>query len=148
LFSPQRILVPTDFSEYSDKALQMAIDIAKQFRSRIYLLHVVGIVVQYMVDYSLDPQMVTLLENESILTAQKMLTEQLEKFPDSKSLEILTDIRKGTPYYEEILRHQQEKNIDLIIIASHGKTGLLSHLIGSVAERVVRSASCPVLLVR
>jgi universal stress protein A len=148
LFSPQRILVPTDFSEYSDKALQMAIDIAKQYRSRIYLLHVVGIAVQYMVDYSLDPQMVNLLENESILTAQKMLTEQLAKFPDSKSLEIITDIRKGTPYYEEILSDQQEKNIDLIIIASHGKTGILSHLIGSVAERVVRSANCPVLLVR
>jgi universal stress protein A len=148
LFSPKKILVPTDFSEYSDKALQMAIDIAQQFKSQIHLLHVVGIVVQYMVDYSLDPQMVTLMENESVHTAQRMLTEQLAKFPDSKSMEIITDIRKGTPYYEEILRDQQEKKIDLIVIASHGKTGLLSHLIGSVAERVVRSANCPVLLVR
>ena len=76
-----------------------------------------------------------------------MLSDQLAKFPDSKSIEIIADIRKGV-LYEEILRDQQEKKIDLIVIASHGKTGLLSHLIGSVAERVVRSAKCPVLLVR
>jgi nucleotide-binding universal stress UspA family protein len=76
-----------------------------------------------------------------------MLTEQLAKFPDSKSIEIMTDIRVGAPY-QKIFRDQEEKKIDLIVIASHSKTGLLSHLIGSVAERVVRSAKCPVLLVR
>ena len=144
MFSPKSILVPTDFSEYSDKALQNAIDIAKQFTGKIYLLHVVGTVIQYT---SLDPQMVKQLENEIVTAAQKMLTEQLAKFPDSKSIEIIADIRRGTPY-EEILRDQKEKKIDLIVIASHGKTGLLSHLIGSVAEKVVRNAKCSVLLVR
>ena len=147
MFSPKTILVPTDFSEYSDKALQNAIDIAKQFKSKIYLLHVVGTVIQYMAYYEIDPQTVNLVEKENVAAAQKMLTEQLAKFPDSKSIEIMTDIRIGAPY-EEILRDQQEKKIDLIVIASHGKTGLLSYLIGSVAERVVRSAKCPVLLVR
>ena len=147
MFSPKSILVPTDFSDYSDKALQNAIDIAKQFKGRIYLLHVVGIVIQCTVDYCLAPQTVNQVENESVATAKKMLTDQLAKFPDSKLVEIIADIRKGTPY-EEILRDQQEKKIDLIVIASHGKTGVLSHLIGSVAEKVVRSAKCPVLLVR
>ena len=147
MFSPKNILVPTDFSEYSDKALQQAIDIAKQFKSKIYLLHVVGIVIQCTVDYCLPPQMVDQVENESVSSAKKMITEQLAKFPDSKSISIIADIRKGTPY-EEILRDQQEKKIDLIVIASHGKTGLLSHLIGSVAEKVVRNVKCPVLLVR
>jgi len=146
-FSPKSILVPTDFSEYSDKALQNAIDIAKQFKGKIYLLHVVGTVIQYMAYYSLDPQTVNLVEKESVAAAQKMLTEQLAKFPDSKSIEIMTDIRVGAPY-QKIFRDQEEKKIDLIVIASHSKTGLLSHLIGSVAERVVRSAKCPVLLVR
>ena len=147
MFSPKSILVPTDFSEYSDKALQNAIDIAKQFKGKIYLLHVVGTVIQYMAYYSLDPQTVNLVESESVAAAKKMLAEQLAKFPDSKSIEIISDILIGAPY-QEILRDQEEKKIDLIVIASHGKTGLLSHLIGSVAERVVRSANCPVLLVR
>jgi nucleotide-binding universal stress UspA family protein len=49
---------------------------------------------------------------------------------------------------EEILKEQQSKKMDLIVIASHGKTGLLSHLIGSVAEKVARGAKCPVMLVR
>ena len=147
MFSPKNILVPTDFSEYSDKALQQAIDIAKQFKSKIYLLHIIGLVIQCTVDYCLPPQTVDQVENESVSSAKKMITEQLAKFPDSKSIAITADIRKGTPY-EEILKDQQEKKIDLVVIASHGKTGLLSHLMGSVAEKVLRNVKCPVLLVR
>jgi len=147
MFSPKSILVPTDFSEHSDKALQNAIDIAKRFNSKIYLLHVVGTLIQYMTYYELDPRTINLVEKESADAAKKLLATQLAKFPDSKSIEIIADIRRGVPY-EEILIDQKEKKIDLIVIASHGKTGLLGHLIGSVSEKVVRSATCPVLLVR
>jgi nucleotide-binding universal stress UspA family protein len=147
MFSPKNILVPTDFSEYSDRALQNAIDIAKQFKGKTYLLHVIGIVIPYLADYSIDPRILNQVEDASITTSKRMLTVQLAKFPDSKSIEIITDIRRGAPYVE-ILKYQQEKKIDLIVIASHGKTGLLRHLIGSVAEKVVRNAKCPVLLVR
>jgi nucleotide-binding universal stress UspA family protein len=147
MFSPKSILVPTDFSEFSDKALQQAIDIAKQFKSKIYLLHIVGIVIQCAVDYCLDVQTVNEVEQKSIDSAKKMAEEQMAKFPDSKSVDISVDIRRGTPY-EEILKDQQEKKIDLIVIASHGKTGLRHYLIGSVAEKVVQVAKCPVLLVR
>ncbi len=147
MFSPKNILVPTDFSEYSDKALQTALDIAKQFKSKIYLLHVVGTVIQYGSYYGLDSRILDQVENASASASKQMLTAQLAKFPDSKSIEIISDIRIGT-YYQEILKDQEEKKIDLIVIASHGKTGVLSHLLGSVAERVVRSAQCPVLLVR
>ncbi|MGA3085725.1 MAG: universal stress protein [Thermodesulfobacteriota bacterium] len=147
MFSPKSILVPTDFSEFSDKALQQAIDIAKQFKGKVYLLHVVGIVIQCAVDYCLDVQTVNEVEQKSINSAKKMAEEQLAKFPDSKLIDISIDIRKGTTY-EEILKDEQGKKIDLIVIASHGKTGLRHYLIGSVAEKVVRSAKGPVLLVR
>ena len=147
MFLPKNILVPTDFSEYSDKALQTALDIAKQYKSKIYLLHVVGTVNQHGPYYGLDPRILDQVENASASASKQMLTAQLAKFPDSKSIEIISDIRIGT-YYQEILKDQEEKKIDLIVIASHGKTGVLSHLLGSVAERVVRSAQCPVLLVR
>jgi nucleotide-binding universal stress UspA family protein len=100
-----------------------------------------------MVDYSLDPRILNQVENASETTSKKMLRDQLAKFPDSKSIELIADIRRGV-HYVEISNYQQEKKIDLIVISSHGKTGLLSHLIGSVAEKVVRSAKCSVLLVR
>lgn len=147
MFTPKIILVPTDFSEYSDKALQLALDMAKQYHSRIYLVHVVGLVIQCTVDYCLDPKTTDLVEKESLIAAKQMMEKQLGNFPDSKSVEIIADIRQGTPY-EEILKDQQEKKADLIVIASHGQTGLKRHLLGSVAEKVGRQSKCPVLLVK
>ena len=76
-----------------------------------------------------------------------MMQKQINKVFKSKDVEVVSDVKKGTPY-EEILKEQQSKKMDLIVIASHGKTGLLSHLIGSVAEKVARGAKCPVMLVR
>jgi nucleotide-binding universal stress UspA family protein len=62
-------------------------------------------------------------------------------------VEIIKSITKGTPY-EQILKEQQSKKVDLIVIASQGKTGILSHFIGNVAEKVLRGATCPVVLVK
>ncbi len=147
MFAPKNILVPTDFSEYSDRALQEAIDIARQYHSKIYLLHVTQMVIHCTVDYCLDPQTMAQVENETIQASKKMIQDQTGKFPDSKDIEIVTEIRKGTPY-EEILKDQQEKKADLIVIASHGQTGLMRYLVGSVAEKVLRHSKSPVLLVR
>ena len=147
MFSPKAILVPTDFSDYSDKALRQAADIAKQHKSRIYLFHVVGLIQQCTIDYCLDSQIVNDLEKKSIDSSKKMMQAQINKVPDAKSVEIITDVRQGTPY-EEILKEQVKKKIDLIVIASHGKTGLLHHLMGSVADKVTKGARCPVLLVK
>ncbi len=147
MFAPKQILVPTDFSEYSDKALKEAIDIARQHSSTIHLLHVISIVQQCAVDYCMDNSVVAELEKQSTERAKKMMTDETDKFPESKTITIIPEVRKGTPY-EEILKNQKEKNIDLIVIASHGTTGLLHYFIGSVAERVTKGAKCPVLLVR
>jgi nucleotide-binding universal stress UspA family protein len=62
-------------------------------------------------------------------------------------MEIVYDVRRGIPY-EEILKEQEEKGIDLIVIASHGKTGILKNLLGGVVDKVVKRAKCQVLLVR
>jgi universal stress protein A len=147
MFAPKTILVPTDFSKSADKALYAARDIARQYSSRIYLLHVIGLVIQCTMDYCLDPRTTTLVETEAIESAKKSIQTLLGKFPDSKSVDIVADIRKGTPY-EEILKAQQEKKADLIVMASHGQSGILRHLVGSVAEKVIRQAKCPVLLLR
>ena len=120
------ILVPTDFSEPSDVALQIAIDLAKQQNARIHLLHV--------------------LPSRQVEDEKEMMQKQLAKFPEAKSVEIVPEIRKGKAH-EEILKVQTEKNVDLIVIARHKKTGSLFTFFRSVTEKVKKKAQCSVLVV-
>jgi universal stress protein A len=83
--------------------------------------------------------------NESIITSNEKLQMMIDRYPESKEVKIITDVRRGIPF-EEILKNQQEQEIDLIVIASHGRTDLIKPFIGSVAERVMRGAKCTVLL--
>ncbi|MCX5806583.1 MAG: universal stress protein [Proteobacteria bacterium] len=120
------ILVPTDFLEPSDVALQIAIDLAKQQNARIHLLHV--------------------LPFRKVADEKEMIQRQLAKFPEAKSVEIVPEIRKGI-IYKEILKVQTEKNIDLIIIARHNKAESLFTFFRSVTEKVKKYAQCSVLVV-
>jgi universal stress protein A len=147
MFAPKQILVPTDFSSYSDNALKEASDLAGQHGSTIHLLHVISVAQQCAIDYCMDASMVAQLEKQSTEAAQQKMQEEISKFPELKTVTIIPEVKKGTPY-EQILKDQKEKNIDLIVIASHGTTGLMHHLIGSVAEKVARGAACSVLLVK
>lgn len=147
MFAPKQILVPTDFSGYSDKALKEAIGIARQYGSTIHLLHIISIAQQCSIDYCLDKDVVAELEKQSTERAKNMMAEELSRIPESKEVAIVTEVKKGTPY-EEILKNQTDKNIDLIVISSHGTTGLLNYFMGSVAEKVVKNAKCSVLLIR
>jgi len=147
MFAPKKILVPTDFSKFSDDALKQAYDIAKQYKARIYLLHVVDVIQVCAVDYCFDQQTLDSLEKKSIKSSEDMMQKQIKKAIKSKDVEIIPDVIKGTPYVT-ILKEQQAKKIDLIVIASHSRTGLLGHLIGSVAEKVARGAKCAVILVK
>ena len=147
MFAPKKILVPTDFSKLSDNALKQAYDMAKEYKAKIYLLHVIGIIQTCAIDYCFDQQTIDALEKKTIEAAEKMIQKQIKKVVKAKDVEIIPDVIKGTPY-EEILKEQKAKKIDLIVIASHGMTGILSHLMGSVAEKVLRGANCPVVLVK
>jgi nucleotide-binding universal stress UspA family protein len=146
MFAPKKILVPTDFSEYSDRALKQAVDIASEHNSKIYLLHVVDEIVQCAVDYCLDAAVVDQVEKQSMAFAEEKLKKEVKMLSESKDLQIISDVKKGYTY-ETILKEQKDKGIDLIVIASHGKKGLIKHL-GSVADKVLREAKCPVLLVK
>ena len=147
MFAPKKILVPTDFSKFSDEALIQALDIAKKYKAKLYLLHVIDVIQQCAVDYCMDQQTLDSLEKQTIKASEDMIQKQMKKVAKSTDVEIVSDVKKGTPY-EEILKEQQAKKIDLIVIASHGHTGLMGHLIGSVAEKVARGAKCPVILVK
>jgi universal stress protein A len=87
------------------------------------------------------------VQSDSEKEAAKKMQEEANKILQSKKIDVAFDVKSGSPY-EEILREQQERKADLIVIASHGRTGILKSLIGTVAERVMREAKCPVLLVR
>ena len=147
-------MVPTDFSKFSDNALKQAVEMAKQNKAKIYLFHVVNpfyvspnIRLYAGFDYSVDPAIVMDLEQKSIRYAQDMMKKQIRKVVKSNDLGIVSDVRKGNPY-QEILEEEKDKKIDLIVIATHGQTGIMDHLLGSVADKVSRNAKCSVLLVR
>jgi nucleotide-binding universal stress UspA family protein len=122
----KKILVPTDFSEYSDMALRAALEIAKQQSASIYLLHVT--------------------RARQTTDEKERMQAQIDKFPDTESVEIISDIRKGV-HYEEILKMQAEKKIDLIVIASQGKTKSLPFFKGGMAEKVIKKAKCAVMVI-
>lgn len=146
MFAPKNILVPTDFSSSSDKALKRAVDIALQHKSKIYVLHVVDEIMQCAVDYCLDVSVVKQVEKQSLKFAGEKLRKMVKALALPKGMQIAVDIKVGDTY-ETILKEQQNKRIDLIVIGSRGKKGLIHHL-GSIADKVMRGAKCPVLLVK
>lgn len=148
MFEPKKILVPTDFSEFSDKALKQALDIAEKYNAKIFLLHVIDKNIQQCAaDYCLPQEQVDALERDSVTRSKEMMTDEVGKISRRPPVEIEYDIKRGVPY-NEILKEQEDKGIDLIVIASHGRTGVMGHLLGSVADRVTEQAKSPVLVVR
>ncbi|HUH66247.1 MAG TPA: universal stress protein [Syntrophales bacterium] len=148
MFAPKNILVPTDFSKYSDAALKKAIDMAGRHDAKIYLLHVVDKGLQdCAIDYCLDFKIVEAIKKNSLIEAKAKLQKEVAEIAKKKKVKIAFDIKRGFPA-ETILSEQKKKKIDMIVIASHGKTGLLKQMIGSVADKVVKGAGCPVLVVK
>ena len=146
----KKLLVPTDFSENSKKALVYAVRLAHRNNSSLILFHVFEppeFVRQLPEDYSYESNDET---RKQFDTAMRRSTERLEMLSEAvkgSKVKIETSQRLGTPY-EEIVKVAKEREVDLIVIATHGYTGLKHFLLGSTAERVVRLAPCPVLVVR
>ena len=148
-FSPKRILVPTDLSSYAHNAFLQALEIASAYHSAVLLLHVIDEqVTQCVVDFCLSEAVVQQIrKQQAMATADKLQREINSIAENRRGIDITIDERSGIPY-DEILKVQQEKGIDLIVMASHGKTGIVKNLIGSVTEKVVRGAKCPVIVIR
>jgi universal stress protein A len=149
MFAPKKILVPTDFSVYADNALKQAIDLAKQYKSKIYLLHVIDDNFhKCAVDYCLEETLMQEILKDSIKRVTEKLQQEVIKVMDNFSgVQIVCDVKRGIPY-EAILKEQEDKGIDLIVISSHGKTGILKNFLGGVVDKVIKRARCQVLLIR
>lgn len=141
----KKILVPIDFSDYSKNALKYAVPFARQFLAEIFLLYIVEPVI-YPADFGFGQIGFPSIEEEM----KKKGLEELEKLASSEIQDTIKweiAVEVGKPFVE-INRVAKEKNIDLIIIATHGHTGIEHVLFGSTAEKVVRKAPCPVLSIR
>ncbi|HKP63228.1 MAG TPA: universal stress protein [Polyangiales bacterium] len=140
----KKILCPTDFSDSSQVASALAVDLAAKLGAAVEFLHVV----QPPVYVGWEDSPAGLAATAQLLDqtrerAESQLKAAVEKF-NGRGVQIHTQLQDGSP-------HQQiselSKQVDLIVMGTHGRTGLPHLLLGSVAERVVRTASCPVMTV-
>lgn len=148
MFRPARILVPTDMSDDSDIAIHRAFYIAKTYNSEVIVLHVINDPVkQCTVDYCLSEELVKELQSRMLESTRSRIWEQMAKFASMGVSPIIADIRTGSPH-DEILKEAEERDVDLIVIASFGRSGLSKYLMGSVVRQVLAGAKCSVLLVK
>lgn len=141
----KNIIVPTDFSKLSYSAFDYARDLAEQLSAKIHLVYILEKTPPFLAMRSIDAseeKIMKTMEEE----AKKQLSEAAAKLKDDSNIEIIEVCRKGIDY-EEIVKYSKEVDNALIVIATHGRTGILHTLLGSVAEKVIRYAKCPVLVI-
>ncbi len=147
MFNIKNILLPTDFSNTSLSAADYAVELAVKYGAKIHLLHVLEKTPPILAIRSLD------LSQEKIIKSfeeegKKQLENAAKKIKKGKTenFELELVLKKGIDY-EQIVKYSKDHKIDIIVIATHGRTGLLHTLLGSVAEKVIRYAKCPVLVI-
>jgi nucleotide-binding universal stress UspA family protein len=140
----KRILVPTDFSECSDAALRYGLELARKFGASLYLLHVIQDPATQ--PWAAEGFVVPLLD--ALEQWQKDAQKRLETaIPEDDRAKAIFSCVIASPF-PEILHYATANDIDLIVMGTHGRGGVSHMVIGSIAEKVVRRAPCPVLTVR
>ncbi|MEP9410596.1 MAG: universal stress protein [Candidatus Brocadia sp.] len=145
MISIKKILFPTDFSECAEHALKYAISLATAYDAKLYVLHVItelNIPVGLGVSTYPLSEIYDAMEKEAQKKMQRLIPAQLQEKGKVENI-----IIRGTPFLE-IIKTARKYDIDLITIATHGRTGLSHVFLGSTAEKVVRQAPCPVLCVK
>jgi len=140
-----RILWPTDFSPLAKAALPHAVGLARQTEAELVLLHVLPLPGAYAVT-DLSGRLSVSMQRAARAAAQRHL-RRLEKQLKGPHLRTHTVLTEGVPFHQ-IIRAAKRLRCDLIVLATHGRTGLVHAIMGSVAENVLRCAPCPVLTVR
>lgn len=146
----EKILVPVDFSEYSQKAVRYGVELAKDRKASLTLLHVIN---QRIID-AVHELSVKGYKGDFVEVMRKMVSEREAELQQMVPQdwregipELAFEIRKGRPS-EEVIKYAKEHGMDLIVVGTHGRSALASALLGSVANTVVLRAPCPVLVVR
>ncbi len=140
----KNILVPTDFSDNSIQALEFACVLSKQGKSTLHVMHVIEPVVQSF--RSADGFHQARFDQSRLLDAEEEMRRYLSNI-SMKDLQIVESFNSGKPH-EQILLYTRKANIDLIVIASHGWTGLTHLITGNVANKVMRYSDIPTICVK
>lgn len=139
----KKILCPIDHSDCSKEALRYAVSFAMKDEAKLYLLHVIDI---RSFDESIDAMSKQIPDDE---TLNQLKTKLLDCIPEEirNGIDVEAIVVQGIPFVE-IISTARKKNIDMIVIGSHGRTGIAHIMLGSVSEKVIRKAPCPVLTVK
>jgi len=141
----RHIMAPTDFSEYSKQAVTSALELAQKFGAKLTILHVIELPpypVEGYVPPSLSATFMDDLERQATADLAQLVPEA-----SAANVEVARVIAVGTPY-RKIIETAEAEQVDLIVMATAGRTGFSHLVMGSIAERVVRTATCPVLTIR
>lgn len=141
----KNILLPTDFSKTSFSAAPYAIELAEKYGAKIHLIHVQEKTPPILAIRSLDvseEKIIKMLDEEALAALDNVYNQVTEK----GFTNVVPVLKKGIDY-QEIVDYSSRESIDLVVIATHGRTGILHTLLGSVAEKVIRYCKCPVLVI-
>ena len=144
---PKRILWPTDFSELAAQGEKYASAIAEAFGAELHVIHVCQPLIGATADLPLSPAVAIGITQKDLIDAAEARLKDLLTRDVREHRVAACSVRVGNPW-QEICRYAEAEKIDLIVIGTHGYTGVRHVLIGSVAERVVQHAPCPVLTVK
>jgi universal stress protein A len=138
-----KILCPVDFSEPSREALVAAADLARTFDASLTLVHVYQLPLAAVPEMSVDPELYGMMGKRADEELARLTQEAL-----GLGVRRVESTRLEGVAWDVIVKLARDGRVDLVVMGTHGRTGLRHALLGSVAERVVRHASCPVLVVR
>ena len=144
-FAPRMVLVPLDFSALSDAALERASRMARQFSSRLVLVHAVEPIIQ-PVEYAIVPAEMEEINMRQVSSCKTRL-QRLQQRLEEEGIHCKVEVKLGRPW-QVICDTAKRLRCDLIVIPTHGRSGLKHLLMGSTAERVVQHAPCSVLIAR
>lgn len=147
MFDPKTILVPTDFSDCSLNAMKNAVEIAEQFGSKITVIYIDLNDSQHMPLFYLDDEKIAEVKQRQEEGIKEHFDEFISAAVGDRKIDVETIVRYGIAY-DEIVEYTEENDVDLLVIASHGKSRIQKFLYGSTTERVVRSAACTVMVTR
>lgn len=145
MLPPKLILAPIDFSDPSHAAMNIAADMASRFGAELLLVHVEPAIQNLPADVSILKERA--FDEGLTADAAKRLTD-LAATLAPKNIKVRTELGSANDVGMELVRSAARNNVDMVVIATHGMTGWRKFAFGSVAETVVKQASCPVLLLR
>lgn len=143
----KKILIPLDGSELAESALEHGLKLAEKFGSEVYLLQVVMPVVGTLAPYELEYQFSESLRQQVVNQANEYLGQVAKKYEAGLGGKLHWKVIEGV-VVDNILDYADFQGIDLIVMATHGRSGIGRWVFGSVAERVLRGSKCPIFLIR